>query len=139
MKLTMLFVISLILLCSCSDPPDVPSCRTLETKPETKEVPGFGKITLQRPNPVCEKKIKEIRCGYCVWTISDKEQYVGEAKETWLYKKPWSKLEEQAVKMPPEAYAEFKAWVINMCKKSNECNAKITHWRVKLDALDSLQ
>ncbi len=101
-------------------------------------MPGIGKVSVQRPNPICLKEITEYSCGYCVWSVEDKQQYVGEAKNTWLYGKPWHQILAESVKVPAESYAAIKASFIKMCKESNSCSKDITHWRVKLDAIDSI-
>ncbi len=137
-----LLIMSLVILYAlqlsgCMAPPDIPACRSLETREETKEVPDIGRVTLDRPNPTCIKEINEATCGYCVWTISDKKQYVGENKKTWLYGKPWSQVLRESVLLPAESYAEAKAFVINECKKTNDCNKDIDHWRVKLDSFSN--
>ncbi len=128
----------LFLISGCVIPPDIPACRSLETKKETKYVEGVGKVTIDRPNPVCNREIKESSCGFCIWTISDKEQYVGEAQKTWLHGKPWSHISRQAIKVPAEDFAKIKKFIIDICKKTNECSKDIDHWRIKLDSLDSV-
>lgn len=127
----------LILLSSCaSKPPNVPGCRRLAAKYEVVyDVFGIPTTNVY-PNPVCMKEIKEIECGRCAWSLEKKEQYVGEAKETWLYGKPWSQLTHEAVIIPSEAYAKIKTYMINSCKEQN-CDKVIAGWRIKLDAWDS--
>lgn len=132
-----LLVVSFLVV-SCSAPPDIPACRHLDLKRETKVVEGIGKITVDRPNPVCNRQIKEPTCGYCTYTVSDKEQYVGENAKTLLHKKPWSQIKRQGVIIPAEDYAAVKAFILDMCKKTNECSKDIEHWRIKLDSLDSV-
>jgi hypothetical protein len=135
MKLTMpLGILFALLLSGCTEPPDTPWCRPLNAKLETKDVPGIGKVTLERANPACMKAIAEPVCGYCVWAISDREQYVGEAKKTWLDGEPWSKIKSTSILITPKSYAKVKEFVINICKKSNECN-QVAKWRLKLDRL----
>jgi hypothetical protein len=126
-----------VFLVSCAvKPPDVPICRELKTQNESKTIPDIGFIKIERPNPVCLKELNEVSCGFCVWTISKKSQYIGETK-SFLYGKPWSQVKREAVLIPTEAYADVKATFINMCKKYKECAADISSWRLKLDSLDS--
>ena len=97
---------------------------------------AFGiDVTTVRPNPVCMKEIREPSCGYYAWTISDREQYVGEAKATWLFGKPWSVLQDEAIYTPSETQAKIKEAIINTCKKYKTCDQRISRWRVKTDKL----
>jgi len=123
-------------LSGCVTPPDAPFCRPLEMRKEVKDVEGVGRVVLNRPNPVCQKEIGEPTCGYCVWSISDTTKYVGEAKATHLFKKPWSQIKSEAILAPPESYAKVKEFVINICKKTEECSRNITRWRLKLNSLE---
>jgi hypothetical protein len=129
------FAILSISLVSCITPPDVPF--GVANDPiviEKKD--AFGIVVRDvRPNPVCMKEIKEPACGYYVWLISDKEQYVGEAKATWLYGKPWSRLKAEAIYTPSESQAEVNSYFINTCKKQQNCNKNISRWRAKSDKL----
>lgn len=123
---------------SCvSKPPDGPMCRNLKSKiTMTKDEFGLPVKNI-RWNPVCEKEIGEASCGRCTWTISDKVQYVGEGKLHWLYGKPWSQVQDEAVICPSEHFAQLKAYTVKSCKKIN-CDKEIPRWQVKLDALDSV-
>lgn len=93
---------------------------------------------MERPNPTCLKEVGEMSCGFCVWTISQKSQFVGEGDKYKLNGKPWSQIKREMIGMPLESYAKFKAFTINMCKKTNDCSKDIDKWRVKLDSLDSI-
>lgn len=138
MKLIISLSSLLILLSSCTKPPDVPACRPL-TQRTIEYRDEFGiPVRKSYPNPTCVKMIGEPQCGYCIWTISSRVQYVGEAKKWHLYGKPWSRVMTEMVLMPSEGYARMKAYIIRNCKKHNDCNKNIDSWRVKLDALDSL-
>jgi hypothetical protein len=88
------------------------------------------------------RAIGEVRCGYCVWTMSDREQYVGEAWNHLLAlgkrKKKWSTVQEEALTLPAETQAASKAFAINICRITNACADQISRLRIKLDALDSV-
>jgi hypothetical protein len=91
---------------------------------------------------VCAKQIGEATCGYCTWTNSDKTQYVGEAKKTWLYKQPWSKIKDLGVITPNESLAKLKEAINSQCRDDDgpigdQCK-DAGSWRVKLDSLDSI-
>jgi hypothetical protein len=110
-------------------------------RPETKNIPDIGMVTLDRPNPTCVIQIGEPRCGFCVWTVSSKTQFVGDRSKNLLQlngkKKKWSTIEAEAVKVPAESYAKMKADAINNCKIANACS-KVKDWRLKVDTFDSI-
>lgn len=151
MRLTKRLLILLISLSSTgckmyptikTDVADVPICRVLHTKTETKDVPNIGKVSIQRPNPKCMKEIGEPFCGYCVWTVSDKFQYVGNEWNHLLQlgkkKKTINTVIEEAGIIPAESTAAIKASVIIICKNTGACSQEVDRWRVKLDSLDSV-
>lgn len=125
-----------------ADVPDVPICRALHTRPETKDVPDIGKVTLQRPNPACMKNIGEPYCGYCVYTLTDKGVYIGNEWNHLLplkgKKKTWDTVVQEALVLPAESQADIKAFGINVCKISGQCAQEIDRLRIKLDSLDSV-
>lgn len=128
--------ISLSLL-SCNKPPDTPWCRNLSSKTiMTKDEFGLPVKTI-RWNPDCAKNINEATCGRCTWSISDKVTYVGEDPTHFLYGKPWSQIQAEAVICPSEGFAQNKAFIIKSCKQTN-CDKQIPRWQIKLDSLDSL-
>ena len=133
----LLLALSVLILSACVQPPDFAVCRPLEMRSETKLVDGIGQITVPRPNPKCMATIGESVCGFCVWTISNKIQYVGESKKTWHRGKPWSRIRKEAALVPAEDFAKVKEFVINICKKSEECNKDIERWRLKLDVFSN--
>lgn len=125
--------------------PDVPICRPLDEK-VSKTKDGTG--VLRRPNPTCMKHIGEPSCGYCVWTVSDREAFVGTAwnhllevkssKDGRIRKKTWPTIKNEALLLPAESQAWSKAFTINICNMSNMCADEIDRIRVKFDALDSV-
>lgn len=127
-----------ISLSSCVTPPDIPACRSLPARVIEKKDPFGIPVKETIPNPVCMKQIGEPSCGYCTWSISEKHAYVGDQEKHHLYKKPWTQILAESVKMPTEAYAEIKSYIIKICKQNQDCNADIAKWRVKLDSLDSI-
>jgi len=137
-QMKVFFALTALLLSSCvSVPPDGPVCRPLvERVIEQKD--AFGVVTkIVRPNPKCMKSCGEARCGYCVWMMSDRTQYVGEDKKFWLYGKPWSQIQQEATVVPSEFMARLNAHMIKACKESG-CDQQVNKWRVKWDSLDSI-
>lgn len=130
-------ILFVFLLSGCEiRPPDGPVCR--ELKPIVIETPdAFGVITkLIRPNPVCAQKIRESTCGECVWTVSDRVQFVGENNQHWLDGDPWSVVKSRALLMPPKTQAKQKKFVLDICKKyPSNCDSAIPRWRVKVDQI----
>ena len=139
MKPTLPLVASLALLLSaCATPPDTPFCRKLTGQViEKRDEFGIPTRTL-RPNPKCMEQIGEPECGSCKWTISDRRRFVGEDKKNHLYGKPWTQILAEAAIVPSEGVAEMKSYIIKNCKKHGDCNRNIDRWRVKLDAIDSI-
>lgn len=132
------FALIALSLNSCvSVPPDGPVCRPLiERVIEQKD--AFGVITkVVRPNPKCMKACGEPRCGFCVWMMSDRTQYVAEAKKFHLYGKPWSQIQQESTIVPSEFMARLNAHLIKVCKETN-CDQQVNRWRVKWDSLDSI-
>lgn len=128
-------ILSATLLSSCGiRPPDVPICRDLQPLViETPDAFGVNTTTI-RPNPVCAKQIRESTCGECVWTVSDKIQYVGEGPKALLDGEPWSKVKKDALLVPPKSQAKQKKFVLDMCKAyPSNCDSAIPRWRVKVD------
>lgn len=125
-----------------TDVADVPICRALHERPQTKDVKDIGKVTVMRPNPTCMKEIGEAKCGYCFWTVSDKYQFVGDEWNHLLpvrgKKKKWSTIVEEGGIIPAESQASLKEFGINVCKATQACNGEIDRWRIKLDAADSI-
>lgn len=121
--------------------PNVPACRPLKTRPQTKLIDGKA-FTLQRPNPLCMQKIGEPTCGYCRFTLDDKEVYVGDQWNHLLVvgkrKKKWSTLQEEGLLVPAETQAGIKAFMVNMCRITEQCGQEIDRLRVKLDSFDSV-
>lgn len=130
---------SLVLSCASID---VPLCRKLNSKTTvTKDEFGIPS-TVVRSNPKCAKQIGEPDCGYCTWTQSDREQYVGENKKTWLYGKPWSLIFAESFIVPSESMAKVKSELNKNCRDDDgplggHCQ-DAGKWRVKLDSLDSI-
>lgn len=127
--------------------PNIPACRHLSTRVQTKIVNG-KEYRLARPNPLCMKKIGEPECGYCRMSMTDEEIYVGEQWNHLLQvksptdgkirKKRWSTVMEEALLVPAESQAASKAFMINMCRITRACSGEIDRLRIKLDALDSV-
>ena len=132
-NLSVLFV--LILNVGCVKPPDVWVCRDLTEKVViTEDAFGVEEMNL-RGNPVCLSEIKENRCGYCVRSISGTHTYVGEDSTHQLEGKKWSEMRIDSVMLPADSYAALKEFIINSCKKSNQCAEGIAKWRTNLELL----
>jgi hypothetical protein len=56
--------------------------------------------------------------GYCVKTLSLTDREVSGQE--------WVDFNRRSLKMSPESYAEIKAVLLKLCKKSNECNYQET-------------
>ena len=151
LRISLIIVVNFLSACTTmpwikEDVPDVPMCRPLENK-TSKTIKDGKEFVLTRVNPKCAK-LGEERCGYCVWTVSDRKQFVGDqwnhllevksSKDGKIRKKKWSTIQAEGLLIPAESQAWSKAFAINICNKSNMCSSEIDRWRVKLDALDSV-
>ena len=83
--------------------------------------------------PVCVE-ISPVK-GYCVHTISEKEFYVDHNEK--LNGKTWWEMRPAMVFVPPQSWAELKAYVIKVCKKFKECAKDIGSWERKTQQIDS--
>jgi len=138
-KRIMLLAIFSIGLNSCVTPPNMVGCRNLAPKKESKFIKDLGRtVTIDRMNPVCKKEINEAECGFCTYSIDTRIKYVGEKKANWLYGKPWSQIKREAGLIPAEDLARLKAYIINTCKNTGQCDKAVSNWRTKLDSLDSV-
>lgn len=135
MKNLILILFSIFILSACDSPPDVPVFEDLQ--PHMGTNPANGHIEL-RPDPACEKAIKEPACGHGVYIMSKKEIFVGEQKANYFNGKPWSVLKAQSIYLPAqESYAPLATYIINQCKKSN-CSDQVDRFKVRLDELKSI-
>ena len=94
----------LSLLVSCAQVPDIPVCT---------------EINMQK--------------GFCVWTISDKEQIVSDKDK--LDDKTWWEIRPSMVLLPHTSWVEIKTYIIKNCKQHKDCNKDITKWERKLNAI----
>lgn len=136
-----------LLLSSCAglQPPDVIGCTGLDSKLVKWRPPMLPASRsdglVYRPNPVCMAEIGEGDCGFCTFTVSEKNVFVGEKPEHHFKGKPWSQLKKKSVLLPAaESYAPLKAFAVNACKQMGSVGAcrDIAKWRIKLDSLDSV-
>lgn len=120
---------------SCTPkPPDVPVCEALVQRTAVDSVTGH---VILAPSPTCMAKIGEAECGHCVYIVSGKEEFIGEAPEHGLKGKPWHMVHEQSILLPAEeSYAPLAAYIINSCKKAN-CSKDTQKFKEKLDSLEA--
>ncbi len=90
-----------MLLSSCVSVPDVPVCTNLGLK------------------------------GYCIWTISNKEQTVDET--VLLGKLKWSDVMKKSVIVPVDSWIKIKGFIENACHQSNQCANGVGSWQEKLN------
>ncbi len=137
MKRIMLLLISSGLLLSCAglEVPDVPICRPLQKIVYTHKDPFGIPVTDIRPNPLCVKSVGAPECGFCAYTLSNKQIYVGETKEHLLYGKTWSQMQDESLTLPTESMAAIKSSFINGCKQYGCNDNAVANWRVKFDSL----
>lgn len=102
----MLLGILLSTIASCLSPPDVPMCVETEYDKE----------------------------GWCTYTIKEEEFFVD--NENNLYpipdesgkKRTWKELKVGSLIMPAHSAAQYKEFVMKVCKKSKKCEKQIASW-----------
>lgn len=63
---------------------------------------------------LCIKETDSLICGYCSYTLSEKNEYIGGLK--------WNEIRQTSVLMPAESYGKVKEFIKNSCKQSNGCS-----------------
>lgn len=82
--------------------------------------------------PICVEFT--IERGRCVHIISGKTFDVDETRK---YKdKTWWDLRPTMVQVPSSSWAEIKSFIIKVCKKTNQCDEKITSWKKTSSKID---
>lgn len=83
--------------------------------------------------PVCVEITPER--ARCVKIISGTESTID---ETNLYNGfTWWEARPTMVQVPAESWAQIKAFIIKVCKKSNQCDSQISSWERSIQAIDS--
>jgi hypothetical protein len=83
----------------------------------------------------------DIDRGHCVHTISSTEYDVDDEHPfTDPYTKEkytWWALRPLMVHMPAASWAEIKAFIIKMCKRTKDCDRSISNWERSVQTIDS--
>lgn len=82
--------------------------------------------------PVCTDL--RFDAGFCVWTISNKEMVVDD--HNLLDGKTWYDMQVGIIKMPLDTFLEIKKYIINQCKRNNNCSQSIDSWDRAMDTLE---
>lgn len=69
--------------------------------------------------------------AYCVYTLSDKEQYWDD--ETLLDGKTYWESKPSLILLPPQSWAKIKSYIIKSCKKYGGCDQGVIDWESKID------
>lgn len=82
--------------------------------------------------PVCVEIHPEK--GKCIRIMSGETFTVD---ETHLYdKKTWWDMRPAMIQVPAASWAELKAYIIKMCKKTNVCGKEVPSWDRSLETVD---
>lgn len=145
MKLRMLFVISLVLktsACSTIQVPDVPICRPLRVRTETKIMTDIGKVTLTRGNPLCKKMTGSDVCLVCVTMATGKETYVADDPKHLIEiggkKKSYTLIMREGSILPVESLTELRQVFTNTCKQFGCTDQDIGKWQAKIVRFSSI-
>lgn len=108
------FALSLSLLTSCAiNPPDVPVCTEIE-----------------------------ISRGWCTLSISNTEFYIDD-KHPWSpdgnpkNAMTWWDLRPTMVMLPYQSWVAVKVFIIDICKKTNQCSGAVSNWERSVNGMDS--
>lgn len=84
------------------------------------------------PSPTCMKQIGEAECGYCIYTITGEDLYIGESAGHMLNGKPWSQVKAESVMLPAEeSYAPLVTYLAYACQQF-ACREVVTRADKKL-------
>lgn len=73
--------------------------------------------------------------GFCVWTISNREEEINDTNK--LEGNTWLDIVYKSVILPPESWAKIKKYIINNCRKNQDCAKDIDSWNRKIEIIDS--
>lgn len=85
-----------------------------------------------KDDPLCKEL--SLSRGYCVHMLSGKAYEVNE--ETKLNGKTWWEMRPTNIQMPVETWKNLKAFVINVCKKYQNCDESVSSWERSIGELD---
>lgn len=107
----MLFVFLLVLLASC-----LVSCVT--------QVPDV---------PICIEL--DIGQGSCVKIITGEEFQISDKSP--FNGKTWWDMRPAMIQVPADSWVEIKKFIIDICKKTNQCQNEVTNWERSVLTIDS--
>lgn len=73
--------------------------------------------------------------GYCVNTVTSEEFVID---ETHLYDgKSWWQMRPEMMVIPAQSWAEIKAFIVKVCRKTKQCDTELGSWDRTVEAIDS--
>ena len=73
--------------------------------------------------------------GGCIKTISGERFEINEQSK--FGDKTWWEMRPAMIQVPPESWAQIKAFIIKICKKSNTCSDNVGSWDRTVDNIDT--
>jgi len=73
--------------------------------------------------------------GFCVWSISNKEMEVDDTH--LLDGKTWYDMQIGIIKMPLDTFKAIKKYIINQCKRNQNCSEEIDSWDRAMTTLET--
>lgn len=83
--------------------------------------------------PLCVEM--NINSGFCVKIMSGETFIVDEERK--YEGKTWWDMRPAMIQMPASTWKELKAWIIKMCKKTNQCGEEVPSWDRTVNIIDS--
>lgn len=78
--------------------------------------------------------------GFCVWSISNKEQVVDDNNLLITEEHPegqtWYDMQVGIIKAPMETFVAFKKYIIQQCKRNGNCKETIDSWDRAMTTLE---
>lgn len=79
-------------------------------------------------------RARSVNQGFCTKTISQEEKIVDDSNT--IYGKTWIDLKIESVYVPVESWGEIKKYIVDQCKKRQDCSNDIGTWTSKIDSLN---
>ncbi len=83
---------------------------------------------------ICVELEKDKR-GHCIHAVSEKQFPVDNVSK-FRKKQTWLQTKQNSLIIPSDSWAELKAYIISMCKKTNACDKHTTRWRETINTID---
>jgi hypothetical protein len=81
--------------------------------------------------PVCRQRT--VNSAFCTYTISNKDIIIDDTH--LLDGKSWIDLKIESIYVPVDSWIKIKIYILDQCKRNNNCSNNIGQWSNKLDSI----